>query len=329
MKLTIPRTPRAGLALALVAALISGFAIMINGLAVKQAPGALSFTLAKNLIAALIIVAVLLATVSRAEIRTSLTGLRPGQWLALGYVAVFSGGVAFALFFQGLAQASSTEAAFIQKSLIIWVAILAVPVLGERLGWGQLLAIAFLLLGQAFLILGSGPGKEGAPAALLLILAATLIWAVEIVLLRKLLQRFPVAFLGAIRLGLGAVVLATWLTVSGGLGQLGELGPLWPWLLATGLLLSGYVLAWFGALRRAQAVDVTAILVVGAFVTGLLALPSATAISAFRIVGFILIVVGAVVLAIVRGSADPDDPTRDVASDSSAESDTRVRAARE
>lgn len=304
MKLSIPLTQRAGLMLALGAAMISGFAIYLNGFAVKQAPGPLSFTLAKNLVAALIIAAVLSATLSRGQIRESLTGLRPTQWLALGYVGLCSGGLAFALFFSGLAQASSTQAAFVQKSLIIWVVILAVPVLGEKLGWGQSAAIGLLLVGQAFMILGSGSGKVGASSALIMILAATLIWAVEIILLRKLLRTFPVPLLGTIRLGVGALVLATWLAISGNVGQLGALGALWPWLLTTGLLLGGYVLTWFGALRRAQAVDVTAVLVVGAFVTALLALPTATALPVLRLVGMVLIAGGVILLIKVRGSSD-------------------------
>jgi drug/metabolite transporter (DMT)-like permease len=302
MKLSIPQTQRAGIGLALGAALISGFAIYINGFAVKQAPGALSFTLAKNMVAALIIAAVLFGSVSRGQIKSSLTGLRPTQWLALGYVGLFSGGLAFALFFQGLTQASSTEAAFVQKSLIIWVVILAIPILGEKLGLGQVVAIGLLLLGQFFMILGSGTGKPGTASALVMIFAATLIWAIEIVILRKLLRSFPVPLLGTIRLGIGAVVLLTWLVVSGGVGQLGAMGAIWPWMLVTGVLLSGYVLTWFGALRRAQAVDVTAILVVGAFVTALLAMPSASAISVLRVIGMALIVCGVAVLIKVRAS---------------------------
>ena len=38
----------------------------------------------------------------------------------------------------------------------------------------------------------------------------------------------------------------------------------------TGLILAGYVAIWFAALARAQAVDVTAVLVFGAVVTALL-----------------------------------------------------------
>jgi hypothetical protein len=44
------------------------------------------------------------------------------------------------------------------------------------------------------------------------------------------------------------------------------------WILITGLTLSCYVATWFAALARAQAVDVTAVLVGGAIITVLLEL---------------------------------------------------------
>jgi drug/metabolite transporter (DMT)-like permease len=42
------------------------------------------------------------------------------------------------------------------------------------------------------------------------------------------------------------------------------------WVLLTGLLLTGYVTTWYAGLARAQAADVTAVLVFGAVVTALL-----------------------------------------------------------
>jgi drug/metabolite transporter (DMT)-like permease len=42
------------------------------------------------------------------------------------------------------------------------------------------------------------------------------------------------------------------------------------WVLLTGVLLAGYVGTWFAALQRAQAVDVTAVLVLAAPVTAAL-----------------------------------------------------------
>jgi hypothetical protein len=72
-------------------------------------------------------------------------------------------------------------------------------------------------------------------------------------------------------MGLGSVALLGWLAVRGQLGALVSLtGAEVGWALATGALLAGYVATWFAALVRAQAVDVTAVLVLAAPVTALL-----------------------------------------------------------
>ena len=73
------------------------------------------------------------------------------------------------------------------------------------------------------------------------------------------------------RMGLGVTALLGWLAVTGRAGDLAGLQPRqWGWALGTGAILAVYVAGWYGALARAQAVDVTAVLVLGALVTALL-----------------------------------------------------------
>ncbi len=72
-------------------------------------------------------------------------------------------------------------------------------------------------------------------------------------------------------MALGGVLLVGWVAASGKMGQLtGLSGEQWRWVVLTGLLLTAYVATWYAALARAQAVDVTAVLVFGAVVTALL-----------------------------------------------------------
>jgi drug/metabolite transporter (DMT)-like permease len=288
--MTLPMSQRAGLGLAFSAATISGFAVFLNGFAVRAAPGPLAFTTGKNALAALVLLAVLLLSPARSTARSTLSSLSRRQRLVLGYVGIISGGLAFGLFFTGLSMASSTESAFAQKSLIIWVMLLAVPLLHERLGAPVLLAVAALVAGQVLLLAARGPGGEGAVAGLGMVLVATVLWSVEIVLVRGWLRAVAAPLLGVVRLGVGTVVLLGWLIASGGAAQLAALP--WAWILVTGPILACYVLTWFGALRRAPAVEVTAVLVWGAFVTGLLAMPGAAVISTVQVAGLILIAAG-------------------------------------
>ncbi len=135
-------TRATGIALAFVAALISGVAIFVNGHAVKHFGDATVYTTAKNAVAGLLLLALAWPLLSsRASGEARLPRAR-NQKLGVLAIAVVGGSVPFVLFFEGLARAEATQAAFIQKTLVVWVAILAVPLLRERLGILQLVAIA-------------------------------------------------------------------------------------------------------------------------------------------------------------------------------------------
>ncbi len=263
---------KTGIALAFVSAVISGVSIYVNGLGVKHFPDASVYTTAKNGVAGLLLLVALVAVPSRRPLP------RPRRRAALPLlaVAVIGGSVPFILFFEGLARAQSTQAAFIQKTLVIWVAILAVPLLKERLRWPHALAIALLLGGEAWLAGKAGHIAFGSGEAM--ILAATLMWAVEIVYVKRLMDSFDPRLLATARMALGAVLLIAWVLITGKAGQLLALsGVEWRWVLLTGVLLAGYVGTWYAALACAPAVDVTAVLVFGAVITALLSGASGSA----------------------------------------------------
>jgi drug/metabolite transporter (DMT)-like permease len=256
------RQVRTGLWLALAAAVVSGVAVFVNGYGVRAVPDATVYTTAKNLVAAIVLMGLFLTRPARRPVRPT-----PRQLAGLAAVAVIGGSTAFVLFFEGLARASSTQSAFIQKTLVVWVALLAVPLLGERLGLMQLVAIAALVGGQAVLAGGIDQVRFGTGEWL--VLAATLLWAVEVVLARWLLRDLPAPTLAVARMGGGVLLLLGWVAVSGRWHLLAGLsGTGWAWAAGTGVILAGYVALWFTALAAAPAVDVTAVLVVAAVITG-------------------------------------------------------------
>ena len=280
-----------GIVLAIGAALISGLAIYLNAFAVKQVPDAALYTTLKNAVAAVVLVAVVVGLGGARDVRA----IDRRRWPAVLAVGVIGGSVPFVLFFSGLAQASAPSAAFIQKTLFVWVALLAVPFLGERLGLASVIGLAVLLIGQA-LVLPPEPIQWGTGETL--ILAATLFWAAETVLVKRLLGSIPGTTMAALRMGVGAFVLVGYLTVSGRLGVLAGLAPSqWGWVVLTGLLLAGYVGTWFAALQRAPASVVTSVLVLGAVVTGALtAVSKGAAPSPTVVVGYLLIVAAAALI---------------------------------
>lgn len=289
----IPRTRAGGIALAFVAASISGVAIFVNAEYVGAAGDATVYTTAKNGVAALVLLLVLVAR--RRSGRRTARARHPARIAGL---AVIGGSVPFVLFFEGLARAhDAARAGFIHKTLVLWVALLAVPLLRERFSALHGIAIAALIAGQVALVddlvsLRPGEGE-------LMVLAATLLWAVEFVVAKRLLSSVGSLELGAARLGLGLVLLLAYVFASGRADALASLtGRQWAWAAATGVILAAFVSSWFAALSRAQAIDVTAVLVFGQVVTA--ALSSTVTGTALPVAGLGLISVG--VAAAVLGS---------------------------
>ena len=293
----LPISLRAGVGLAFGAAAISGVAIFVNGYAVKQVPDAAVYTTAKNGIAALVLLfgAAMLVGLRRPA-ATPRVAIGRNQALGLLFVGLVGGGLSFLLFFVGLAQATAPGAAFIQKTMFVWVALLAVPLLGERLGWAQVGAIGVLVVGQIALVPLSGVTWGGGET---LIALATVGWSLEIVVARRLLKAMPTELVALGRMGIGLVVLVGYVLATGRGGALLGLGVAgWGWALLTGLILAGYVATWFAALRRAPASLVTAILVVAAPLTAVLnSLGKATLPAPAVLVPNLLLLAGGVALA--------------------------------
>ncbi len=263
---------RQGLALALAAAVISGFAVYTNSYGVRAFGNATVYTTAKNLVAAIVLAAALAVAGRRMPREAFTPAARPrgaAEWGGLAAIAVIGGSVPFILFFEGLARVSSGDAAFIQKTLVIWVALLAVPLLGERIGPWHIAAIAGLVGGQAILGGGVDGIKPGSGEAM--IFAATLLWAVETVIARRLLRGLSALTVATARMGGGAAILIGYTLATTRWAALTAIGwHQWSWAIGTGLILAAYVATWYAALARAGAIDVTALLVPAALITALL-----------------------------------------------------------
>jgi drug/metabolite transporter (DMT)-like permease len=293
IRASIPASLDGGIAFAIGAALISGLAVYLNAFAVKQLPDAAVYTTLKNGVAAAILIAITLALGGYREARV----IPRRQWGPILAVGVIGGSVPFILFFSGLAQASAPTAAFIQKTLFIWVAFLAVPFLGEKLGVATLAGLGGLLLGQALILPPAGIVWGSGET---MILVATLLWAAETIVVRRLLGSVSSHLMGALRMGVGLVGLIGYLAVTGKLAGVGLLtSTQWAWVLMTGVILAGYVATWFAALSRAPATVVTSVLVLGAVVTGALtAATRGTAPSPNVVAGYVLIVAAATLVVV-------------------------------
>ncbi len=298
------RGPIPGLALAAGTAVISGVSVYLNSYGVRSVPDAAVYTTAKNLVAAaILLLAVTLWHGTRGA--RSVPGAPPspearrnrwGRRLGLAYVGVVGGGAAFIMFFSGLAQSSAQPAAFLHDTLVVWVAVLAWPFLRERVSGWNLLAIGLLVAGEVAVAGGTGQLSMGPGAGL--VLGATLLWALETVVAKRLLGTLSPGRVATTRMGVGVAVLLAYLGITGSFGGLLTLAPgQWSWALLTGLLLAAYVGTWMGALARARAVDVTSILVGSVVVTTLLSAAFGVGGLAPEGAGLVLVAMGVVLVA--------------------------------
>jgi drug/metabolite transporter (DMT)-like permease len=207
------------------------------------------------------------------------------------------------LFFDGLAQSEPAPAAFWRDTLVLWVAVLAVLFLRERLRWWNIGAIVLLISGEV--VVSGGVGQLAANRGELDVLISSALWAIEVVVARRLLRTRAPATLAIVRMGLGALTLIVYLATSGSLGELGAMNAdQWHWALWTGLLLSAYVATWMSALARARAIDVTSVLASSALITWLLQLVAGTTVVSGNTIGLVLMGAGAtLVLVGARGRA--------------------------
>ncbi len=306
------KTRLPGLYVAGATAIISGISVFVNSYGVKSFSSPAVYTTAKNLAATLIIAA--FAAVGWLASRGAGPVVPGGgvrhpspaparrlqgwaRWAGLAYVAAIGGGAAFIFFFDGLARTAAVPAVFLHDTLIIWVALLALPLLGERLGRWNLAAIALLVVGVSATSGGVGHLQFNAGNAL--VLGATVLWAIETVVAKRLLAAMTATALALVRMGGGAVVLVGYLAATGQFHSLVGIGASGlRWALITGCLLGGYVATWMTALSRARAVDITSVLVSSAAVTLFLdAFVHHTGLASDTL-GLVLLALG--VLAVVR-----------------------------
>lgn len=284
---------RQGIMLAFGAAIVSGISIYVNKFGVAQIRDPFIYTTVKNSV----VVVGLLAAVRLLASWKELRGLTPSRWLAWIGLGVIGGGVPFLLFFQGLTTASAASAALVQKSLFLWVALLALPLLKERLSAWQVLGLAVLAVGQFLLQPLTHWGGWGTGETLILI--ATLLWAVETILAKKVLGWMSAQTAALGRMGIGALVMWVFLSFTGRAGMAFALnGTQWLWIVVTAVFLIGYVWTWYSALKWAPATLVTSVLTIGAIITILLSasFDRQTA-TAPQIVAMALLVLGAALFA--------------------------------
>lgn len=247
-----------GFKLALLTAGFSGVAVFLNSLTVKAVGDALVFTTIKNLGVALILLVILFKKkVDWKEVRQ--------HWRQLGLIGIIGGSLPFYLFFKGLMLVNPVTGALIHKTLIFWVALLALPFLKEKISLKQWLALG-VIFGSNFLI--GGLPEFSWRVGETMILAATMLWAIENIIAKKVLKNLSAEMVAGARMIIGSVLLLGAVIISGKMGLIFNLNShQWLMTAVSIFMLAGYVLSWYKALKLAPVTLVATVLTLGTVIT--------------------------------------------------------------
>ena len=181
-----------GIYLALTTAVVSGFSIFASKIFVAKLDP-LVFTTLKNLFVVVILSFMIL---NKRHIQ-SLLKLNRKDVLRLILIGLIGGGIPFALFFTGLSMTSAATGALIHKTLFIWVAILAYFFLKEKFGFLQIIGYVLIIASAIFI---AKINKFSLGAGELMILGATILWAVENVIAKGTLKNVSSELMGWARM---------------------------------------------------------------------------------------------------------------------------------
>ena len=256
-----------GIILAFLTAIISGFAIFYSKISVAKIDPLILATTRNSLVGVFFIIYFLATNNLR-----QLFKLSKKELLLLVGIGIIGGSIPFYLFFTGIKLIGAQSANIIHKSLFIWVAVLSVFLLKEKVNVKYLIAGVLVFIGTYFftpfkLLFGRGE---------VFILSATLLWSLENILAKKVLNNTSSELVGLFRMVLGGGVLLL-VTLFSGKGKLltGLNAHQWQTIIIGGSILFFYVFTWYKALKYAPASLVTLILtfslVVGNILNGSLA----------------------------------------------------------
>lgn len=255
-----PGNPRVGYYFAALNAIISGVAIYVNSLGVKSFPDSTLYTAMKNAVVGICVLIPLIVLAStRTEYRRRYRRLTAKQWGLLVVVSLIGGSVAYALDFRGLQISTPVTAALIDHTQFLYVAIFAAFVLRERFGPAIWLALLVLFIG---LSLGVKVNAVRWDVGVMFILASTLMFAFDFVVIKYLLRSVSMLTVMVFKMSLGSVLLLAFVAATGHLGTIRHLnGTQWGFVLVTGLILLAFTITSIAGLRHASA---TAVIAIGA-----------------------------------------------------------------
>jgi len=283
-----------GARFAFLTAIISGISIFINKFAVTGVNSSV-FTGLKAVIVSLFLFSAIFLFKDFKELKK----LTKKDYLKLFLIGLLGGSIPFLLFFKGLQLTSALNASFIHKTMFLWVALLAVIFLKEKLDKRWFIAALMIVAGNILLLRITNWSFNMGD---FLILGATFFWASENILSKHLLKKLSSKIVALGRMFFGSLIILAYLATTGQVSQITNISLTNIfWILLTSIFLFFYVSSWYNALKFTKASTATSILMFGSVITTLLSFVFLnTNLILTQVLGIILITSGLLAIAKIK-----------------------------
>lgn len=252
-----------GYLLVFATAVISGVSIFINKYSVAVF-NPYVFTFFKNALVAVFLSAILFVFWDW----TTFKNLKKKQWFILLAIGLVGGGIPFLLFFKGLSMTTAAGASFIQKTMFVWIFILAGIFLKEKITRKYIIA-GFIIISANLLLLKFSDISFDKGSFLVLI--ATLLWAVENTISKHALREISPRIVMWARMFFGAVFIFSFLLFTHQASVITKINSeQLGWVLVTSVILLGYVVTWYNGLKYIKVSEAAIILMLGSPITTML-----------------------------------------------------------
>src|SRR3989338_627235 len=284
-----------GIMFGFITALISGVSIFVNSFGVSLSDPFV-YTTIKNAL----VVVFILSTFFIFKNMRELSALTKKQIAQLVIIGLIGGSVPFLLFFYGLSLGIASVSSFIFRSLFIFASLMAVFYLKEKIDHRFFIGALIVFIGNFLLVKGDlafGTGQ-------IMVLIATLLWAIEYNYSRKVLAALSPRVVALGRMFFGSIFLLVFLGATGKINALFVISyDILPCTIIASLFLFLYVTFFYSALKYTTVSNATAALALGGPITALLnavfigKVPVIT-----EIIGLLLTVIGAIVIIGISSS---------------------------
>lgn len=243
---------RKGILFAFLTSILSGLAIFFSKISLAKIDP-LVLTTGRNLYVGILFLLIFLTRGRLVEIKK----LKPQQLFLLLLIGLIGGWLPFYLFFTGLKLTQAVTANIIHKTLFIWVTILALIFLKEKINRNFIIGFFLVIFANFYFanfkfVFGKGE---------MMVLAATILWSIENIIAKKVLKSVSSELVGLFRMGAGGglLMLTALITNPTSLFELRGTGNT-AIIIIGGTILFFYVFTWYKALKYAPASLVTLIL---------------------------------------------------------------------